>query len=78
MSRNGNRITNYYNLIQTRADWEYIAAKAKAAGASALVALYYPGANAGVRKIDKAIEIIRAAMGWPYVFEMRKAEKVQE
>lgn len=77
MSRNGNRITNYYNVIEAWKDWVYVAAKLAAAGRQDLIVRYAPDEDWGWRKIDKSIGAVCKEMGWPEVWQMRKAAVAQ-
>ena len=76
MSRNVNRINNWYNNQAAREDWEYIAAKATAAGRPDIVAANEPLGGDSWRQIDKAIGVIRAELGWPTIYQMRLADKI--
>lgn len=58
--RNLNRITNYYNKIEAWKDWNHLAFEVGKAGYPDLVQKYYPGEDAGWRKIDNRTAKLRA------------------
>lgn len=56
------KATAYYNNIQARDDWRWLAEYAAAHGHGADAERLQPPADAGYRKIDKAIKALMAAM----------------
>lgn len=76
MSRNGNRITNYYNRLAAWEDWAYVATCALQRGGLLLVLDCWPPEDASARLIDAAIATVRRWYDWPQVYELRKTEWV--
>lgn len=68
MSRNGNRITNYYNNIEARLDWQAQVDRAWKAGKGGLVIVLIARhkilsvETATWRKLDRATAELRAAL----------------
>lgn len=60
--RNLARMTNYWNRVEAWKDWNALAEQARQRGHGDLVDQFQPPANAGWRKIDKAIAKLREAM----------------
>lgn len=71
------RLANAAQREQAWIDWEYVAARASAAGREDLVRQHQPAQFAGAAAIDRSIAAVRAAFGWPLVWEMRAAERGQ-
>lgn len=70
--RNFARINNYWNRIEAWNDWTKLANEVSAAGYGNLVEKHKPSDNAGWRKIDKAIDALRAD------FDSAKTVKVED
>lgn len=62
------KATAYYNNLQARDDWRWLAGYAAAHGKGEDAARLAPPADAGYRRIDKAIEALLSALGVAQAF----------
>jgi hypothetical protein len=74
--RNLSRISNYWNNVQARHDWQHIAKQAEAAGRDDLIKKYQPAGDAGWRKIDAAIAAVRAALNEEKPYQYDSEEEI--
>lgn len=71
--RNLARLSAYAARQQAWADWEYVAALARAAGREDLVRRCQPAQFASAREVDRSIAAVRSQFGWPPVWQLRES-----